>query len=382
VNRTQQPSGKFISVGTGDAQYRAFVPDPLPPHVEFDMELVLALSEADRRLGELAGVGRSIPNPQLLIRPFMNREAVLSSRIEGTQAGLEELYEFEAASAAARSKMPSDVAEVANYVNALEHGLARLSALPLSLRLLREVHSKLMEGVRGGQATPGEFRRSQNWIGRPGCSLDQATFVPPPVPEMQEVLSSLESYLHAEDSLPPLIRIAAIHYQFESIHPFLDGNGRVGRLLISLLLNHWELLPMPLLYLSAYFERYRQEYYERLLGVSMNGRWREWLLFFLRGVIEESRDASGRLKLLEDLAIEYRRKVMSLGGSVLPLRLVESLFSVPVVTVSEAQEILGVTYHSARLAVRKLVDLGILQKPSEAVYGKRFVASEILRAVE
>lgn len=382
MNRTQQPSGKFISVGTGDAQYRAFVPDPLPPHVEFDMELVLALSEADRRLGELAGVGRSIPNPQLLIRPFMNREAVLSSRIEGTQAGLEELYEFEAASAAARSKMPSDVAEVANYVNALEHGLARLSALPLSLRLLREVHSKLMEGVRGGQATPGEFRRSQNWIGRPGCSLDQATFVPPPVPEMQEVLSSLESYLHAEDSLPPLIRIAAIHYQFESIHPFLDGNGRVGRLLISLLLNHWELLPMPLLYLSAYFERYRQEYYERLLGVSMNGRWREWLLFFLRGVIEESRDASGRLKLLEDLAIEYRRKVMSLGGSVLPLRLVESLFSVPVVTVSEAQEILGVTYHSARLAVRKLVDLGILQKPSEAVYGKRFVASEILRAVE
>ncbi len=377
-----QPSGRIITVGTGEAEYRALVPAPLPPAVELDREIILALSDADRALGELAGVGRSVPNPQLLIRPFMNREAVLSSRIEGTEAGLEDLYRYEASDVPGRARAHSDAAEVANYVRALEYGLARLPELPLSLRLLREVHDKLMAGVRGEQATPGEFRRSQNWIGRPGCSLNEATFVPPPVPEMQNALSKLESYLHADNSLPPLVRIAAVHYQFESIHPFLDGNGRVGRLLISLLLSHWNLLPLPLLYLSAYFERNRQDYYDHLLAVSLHGAWREWLLFFLRGVTEESHDASGRLKLLEDLQIEYRQKVIGLGGSVLPLQLVDHLFSVPVVTVSEAQEILGVTYHSARLAVRKLVDLGILQKPSEAVYGKRFVASEILHAVE
>lgn len=367
-----------MDVGAGEARYRAFVPAPLPPTVEFDSELVLALSGADRALGELAGVGRSIPNPQLLIRPFLNREAVLSSRIEGTQAGLQELYEFEAADASARSKIHSDVVEVANYVHALEHGLARLPELPLSLRLLREVHEKLMEGVRGGQATPGEFRRSQNWIGRPGCGLNDATFVPPPVPEMQEALSSLEAYLHAEGSLPPLIRIAAIHYQFESIHPFLDGNGRVGRLLISLLLSYWNLLPLPLLYLSAYFERNRQEYYARLLAVSMDGEWREWLVYFLRGVTEESQNASGRLKLLEDLQAEYRQRVLELRASALPLRIVERLFEAPVITARQIQHLFGVSYNSARLAIDKLMAEGILKSTGDETYGKELVASGIV----
>lgn len=381
MKASEQPNGSIIEIGAGEARYRAFVPAPLPPRVEFDVELVLGLSNADRALGELAGIGQNAANPQLLIRPFMNREAVLSSRIEGTEAGLEDLYAYEAAGVAGRKKFRSDVVEVANYVRALEHGLARLSELPLSLRLLREVHEKLMTGVRGDHATPGEFRRSQNWIGRPGCSLNEATYVPPPVSQMQDSLSSLETYLHAEDRLPPLIRIAAIHYQFESIHPFLDGNGRVGRLMISLLLNYYGLLPLPLLYLSAYFERNRQEYYARLLAVSMESAWREWLLYFLQGVTEEARDASSRFKRLESLQIEYREKAMALGGSVLPARLVDYLFRVPALTIAEAQEAMSVTYPTARLAVLKLVDLGILEESSEAVYGKRFACPGILSVI-
>lgn len=374
------PSGQFVNVGSGDVQYRAFVPAALPPSVEFTSELVLALSEADRALGELAGVGRSLANPHLLIRPFIRREAVLSSRIEGTQAGIEDLYEFEAGESTARTAAP-DVTEVANYVRALEYGLDRLASLPLSLRLIREIHERLMQGVRGKQATPGEFRRSQNWIGRPGCSLSEATFVPPPVPEMEKALASLEGYVHAQDALPPLVRIAAIHYQFESIHPFLDGNGRVGRLIVSLLLTHWGLLPMPLLYLSAYFERNRQEYYNRLLSVSLQSQWVEWLLFFLQGVAGESRDASGRIKTIQDMESDYRARVMEMRASVLPLRLVDHLFETPVLTIPGAQQFLGVTYNSARLAIDKLVSAGILEAAEDEIYGKRFAAREILQAI-
>ena len=369
----------MIDVGRAEAQYRAFVPNALPPVVEFSSELVLALSDADRALGELAGLGRGIPEPQLLIRPFIRREAVLSSRIEGTLAGLEDLYQFEAG---ARGSTHPDVAEVANYVRALEYGLERVFTLPLSLRLVRELHQKLMEGVRGGQSTPGEFRRSQNWIGRPGCTLNEATYVPPPVPQMQDALAAFETYLHSDDVLPPLIRIAAIHYQFESIHPFLDGNGRVGRLIISLLLAHWDLLEMPLLYLSAYFERNRREYYDRLLAVSIKSEWQDWLLFFLRGVAEESRDASERIKVLQDLQAGYRETVMRLRASALPLRILDLLFATPVITARQAQNTLGVSYNGARLAIGKLVDAGILHGTSDETYGREFIATGILHALE
>lgn len=378
----QKPSGRMIAVGEGEAKYTAFIPAPLPPPVEFDPELVFALSEADRALGELAGVGRSVPNPQLLIRPFINREAVLSSRIEGTQASLEDLYEFEARGAGARTTAHPDVAEVANYVRALEYGLERVDSLPLSLRLVRELHEKLMEGVRGGQATPGEFRRSQNWIGRPGCTLNEATFVPPPVPEMQDALAALETYIHAQDRLPALIRIAAIHYQFESIHPFLDGNGRVGRLLISLLLAHWDLLSLPLLYLSAYFERNRTEYYERLLAVSLRGEWHDWLLYFLHGVAEESRDASQRIKVLQDLQADYRERVMRLHASVLPLRIVDRLFVTPVTTTRQVAELFSVSYNGAKLAISKLVQIGILRAVNDEAHGRAFAAQAVIEAVQ
>ncbi|MBC7239607.1 MAG: Fic family protein, partial [Chloroflexi bacterium] len=221
---------------------------PLPPVIAADWELMCALSEADRSLSNLAGLGRTMPNPHLLIGPFVRREAVLSSRIEGTEADIADLYAYEARQlplpGVEVSPPESDVQEVLNYVNALEYGLQRLNTLPMSLRLMRELHAKLLAGVRGEYATPGEFRHSQNWIGPPGCSLNEAIFVPPPPAQMDEALDALEKYLQSDDMYPPLIRLAFIHYQFEAIHPFLDGNGRIGRLLLSLLLVQWQLLPL------------------------------------------------------------------------------------------------------------------------------------------
>jgi Fic family protein len=378
------PSGRLLKVGADEAAYWVFLPNPLPPALPFDAELVRALSEADRALGELSGLGRTIPNPQLLIRPFVRREAVLSSRIEGTQADIADLYAYEAGQLPLPGVKPalpeSDVREVFNYVRAMEYGLERLNTLPVSLRLMRELHERLMEGVRGDKATPGEFRHSQNWIGRPGCSLNEAEYVPPPVPEMIESLGALEKYLHEGNTYPPLMRLAFIHYQFEAIHPFLDGNGRIGRLLISLLLVNWNLLPLPLLYLSAYFEHHRQDYYDLLLAVSERGAWREWVMFS-RGVAEQAIDANNRAKRLQDLQIEWRQQLIKARASASCLHLADSLFESPMLSISKAQQILGVTYHSAQRSVERLVKAGVLRQRGETAYGKTFVAEEILRAV-
>ena len=266
-------AGRVVRAPEG---YWAFVPAPLPPALEPSWDLFSRLSDADRALSELAGRAANLPNPHLLIAPFLRREAVLSSRIEGTQASLSDLFFFEAGSPSARSatrRVPDDVQEVANYVRALEYGLKRTATLPISLRLIREIHGRLMKGVRGNHLMPGEFRRTPNWIGPAGCTLMDATYVPPPVPAMHAALDRFEKYLHQKPTLPPLVRLALVHYQFEAIHPFVDGNGRVGRLLIPLLLCHERLLPQPLLYLSAYFERHRTEYYRHLLTVSQTGSW-------------------------------------------------------------------------------------------------------------
>jgi Fic family protein len=261
------PAGRVVTAGAGAAAYRAFVPHPLPPPLAPDAELWRVLSGADRALGELAGLGRTLPNAQLLVRPFIHREAVLSSRIEGTHTDLAGLYAYEA-----RQGEPvedeADAHEVHNYVVALDYGIERLAKLPVSLRLMREIHERLMTDVRGGYATPGQFRRSQNWIGAPGSTLQNATYVPPPPAEMHAALNAFEKYLHAEDAYPPLVRLAFAHYQFEAIHPFVDGNGRVGRLLLALLLVAWDLLPQPLLYLSPYFEANRRDYYDLLRRLS------------------------------------------------------------------------------------------------------------------
>src|SRR5437016_8513013 len=282
------PSGRRVRCGGG---YAAFVPDPLPPELEWTPTLVRALSDADRLVGRLAGEGGRLPNPQLLIRPFVRCEAMLSSCIEGTRATLGELLAAEAGAAVDRS--PADLREVANYVVALEYGVKRLKTLPLSLRLTRELHTKLMTGVRGGHATPGEFRKTQNWIGPPGSTLENAIYVPPPPEVLVECLSAWEKFLH-DHSLPVLVQAALMHIQFEAIHPFLDGNGRVGRLLITLFLVERDVLPTPLLYLSAFFEATRGDYYKSLQGVHERGGWEEWLIYFLNGVARQSEDALSR----------------------------------------------------------------------------------------
>ncbi|HUU97320.1 MAG TPA: Fic family protein [Phycisphaerae bacterium] len=377
---TEDRWGRLTRAAEG---YWAFVPNPLPPALEPGWELADQVSEADRALGLLAGTARNLPNPHLLIGPFVRREAVLSSRIEGTLASLSDLFFFEAANGPApdRPQAP-DVHEVMNYVRAMEYGLERLSELPASLRLIRELHAKLMEGVRGERQAPGEFRRSQNWIGPPGCTLMEASYVPPPVPEMEDALGGFEAYLHAKSPLPPLVRLALVHYQFEAIHPFLDGNGRIGRLLISLLLCSEGLLPQPLLHLSAFFERHRDQYYGLLLDVSRRGAWLPWILFFLRGVAEQSHDAVARTKRLLDLWGEYRGKFLAARSSALLLRLVDDLFFYPVVTIPRAAERLGITHRSAALNIEKMVNAGILTEVTGRERYKVYVARRIIDLVE
>ncbi|MCW5774847.1 MAG: Fic family protein [Phycisphaeraceae bacterium] len=372
--------GRLVRVGGGHGSYWAYVPDPLPASVQWRSSLLTVLSAADRALGRLAGVGQNLPNPHLLIGPFMRREAVLSSRIEGTQASLSDLVLFEAIPDA--EPRIADVREVYNYVRALEHGMSRLSTPPMSLRLVREMHELLMRGVRGDSANPGEFRTIQNWIGPSGGSISDATFVPPPPKELIPALNAFESYLHAKTDLPPLVRLAMVHYQFEAIHPFLDGNGRIGRLLITLLLCMEGILPGPLLYLSAYLERERNAYYSHLLAVSREGKWDEWVEFFLRGVAEQSMDAVTRATRLVELRDEYRRRLTGVRGSALPLRLADELFAHPAVSVARVCDALGVTRRSAQINVDKLVAAGILREVTGKRRNRVYVAEGIVRAVQ
>ena len=374
---TERKSGRLIKHQRG---YWAFVPNPLPPSIELTWQMVNEISAADRGLSELAGVARTLPNPNLLIGPFLGREAVLSSRIEGTHASLSDLFFLEAAEVPPTPG--SDVREVRNYVRALEHGLKRLEELPVCMRLLREMHRELMTGVGSDHLTPGEIRKSQNWIGPAGCTLNGAKFVPPPPEEMDEALSELEKFIHASSSLPLVVRLALIHYQFEAIHPFLDGNGRIGRLLIVLLLAAEKVLPQPMLYLSAYFEGHRSEYYRLLMEVSRDGKWQEWISFFLRGVAEQSRDAVVRSDKLLNLWQQYRRKVQAARSSSLLPALVDELFHRPYMTFSHAAKVLQVTFRSAQLNVQKLVDAKILDELPGRKYGRIFVAREIVTILE
>jgi Fic family protein len=320
-------------------------------------------------------VGRTMPNPHLLIGPFMRREAVLSSRIEGTQADIADLYAYEAGQ---QAPPESDVREVHNYVRALEYGLERVQTPPVSLRLLRELHARLMEGVRSEQAAPGEFRRSQNWIGRPGCSLNEADFVPPPVAEMHAALDAFEKYLHAQDDYPPLVRLAFVHYQFEAIHPFVDGNGRIGRLLLTLLLVNWGLLPLPLLYLSAYFERHRSAYYDLLRAASERGEWREWAVFFLRGVADQARDAVVRIRRLQDLQLAWRESLQKARMTGLVLGIADWLFENPIISANQVAERFGVTHQAAMQALRRLEEHQIVRETTGKRRNRAFVAADIL----
>ncbi len=360
--------------------YHAFMPPDLPPKLEIDWSLAALMSEADRAVAELSGAGRLLPNPHLLIRPYLRREAVLSSLIEDTFAEVDELLLFEVE--------PSDtppresIREVANHVRALETGLARLDDIPISSRLIREAHSILLSDVRGGEGskTPGEFRRSQNWIGRPGSTLKTATYVPPPPDEVERLLGQWENYLHSDSPEPDLIKIALLHYQFEAIHPFLDGNGRIGRLLITLFLCTKGTLSQPLLYLSAYFERYRDEYYRHLLAVSTQGAWMAWLGYFLVGVRDTARDALADTTAIIDLYQHYRglmdnaKRPPSAAPGVL-----DALFAAPMLSISSHAERHGESFQNVSKAVTWWEGHALVEEITNQKRNRIFTAPEILR---
>ncbi len=368
-------AGKVIKTLKG---YNAFLPNPLPPHLEWNTDLVNALSRADYILGKLSREGSKLPNPHLLIRPFITREAVLSSKIEGTQATLGEILAGEVGAQIDRS--PADLQEVQNYIIALEYGLERLNDFPLSLRLIKEIHGKLMLGVRGSHATPGEFRRTQNWIGTPGCTLATAKFVPPSPDNLMDTLKDFESFLY-DQSLPPLIHIALCHYQFEAIHPFLDGNGRIGRLLITLLLMQHTLLPSPLLYLSAFFEATREEYYKQLYNVSCHGAWQEWLMYFLNGVALQALDVLSRAERINTLINNWQDQVG--GTNSATMHEIVSYFAVnPFLTTKKIVENLGVAFTTAQRAIKKLEELGIIQQINASKRDRVYCVTEILAILE
>jgi Fic family protein len=362
--------------------YMAFIPAPLPPNIAWSNKLLVALSKADRSLVHLAEVGNAFPSPHMVVRPFIRREAVLSSQIEGTRTTFRELLSFEAGQLSMFRDL-DDTSEVHNYVLALDYGLERLETLPLSIRLIREIHAILMQGVRGEMMTPGEVRRSQNWIGRPGATLEDARYVPPPPDKMHNCLSDLERFIHADSELPPLLRIGMIHYQFESIHPFLDGNGRVGRLLVTFLLVAWGLLSQPLLYLSNFIEINRQEYYDRLLAVSQKGDWEAWLLFFLDGVRSQAEDASQRIASLEKLRAMYRKQFEKDRSRKTLEILVDYFIGSPITSISQAQESLNIgSFNMIQRNIEKLEERGIVREVTGNKRNRIYHAGEILKILE
>jgi Fic family protein len=363
-------SGTYISQASG---YKAFLPAPLPPKppIALDDKLQALLTSADMALARLDGLGQVLPNVNLFIAMYVKKEALLSSQIEGTQASLENLF---AAELGDTPENINDVEEVVNYVKALNYGLERLREFPMSLRLIREIHEVLMAGVRGGDKTPGEFRKSQNWIGPPGSTLKDATFVPPPPYEAEKALGELELYLHQSQTLPALVDCAMIHYLFETIHPFLDGNGRLGRLLITFYL-HWQgVMDKPLLYLSYYFKRNRQEYYDRLNLARESGDFEQWIAFFLRGVVATADAAVETAKNILELQTAHRDLLWQKKiSSPYAVGILERLFHTPYVSVNDVATHFSMTYPTAAKVIGQLEEIGILKEVSGKQRDKRYL---------
>lgn len=373
-------AGRYLRQPTG---YRAFIPAPLPPNPPLDLGGALRdkLSAADYALGLLAGAVLTLPNPDLFVFMYVRKEAVLSSQIEGTQSSLQNLLAAEAQ--LFDPDTPKDVNEVANYVRAMNYGLKRLKDLPVSVRLIREIHTELLRGVRGGSLQPGELRTSQNWIGPGGCTLTNATFVPPPPHEVPQALSNLECFLH-DASLPPLVQVGLAHAQFETIHPFLDGNGRIGRLLITFLLTEKQLLAQPVLYLSHYFKQHRSEYYERLQAVRDTGDWEDWLTFFLSGVVEVSQQATYTAAAILRMREDYRARITEgLGRAAANgQRVMDRLFDNPIITVATVREWLGLTPTGANQIVSRLENIGLLREITGYARNRRFCFEPYLKLFE
>lgn len=371
--------GEFVSIDG----HQAYNPDPLPPELELTTELFRTHADAQKELSELAGIGRTIQNPHMLIRPFIRQEAVLSSRIEGTQADLSDVLAFEAGDEKyVDEPRRVGVREVQNYVAATENGLDSLSAGPISLDLIRSAHGILLSGVRGEDKKPGAFRDRQNFIAPPGITEPQdARFVPPPASAAHYAMRELEEFIQGESEYPDLIDVALAHYQIEAIHPFLDGNGRIGRLLITLMICERGLLHEPLLYLSAYFNRNREEYFDRLFEVSATDSWEPWLLFFLRGVKSQAREALIRSRELYELHSEYRERYQASQSETI-LQLIDVLFSRPVLTVRKATEEIGdKTWQAVNNSVNRLEEDGILTEVTGRSQNRLFEATEILNVI-
>lgn len=375
-------AGRFVRQQAGPDGFAAFIPAPLPPEppVQFHLQIQSGLEKASRALGRLDGVTLLLPDPGLFLYTYIRKEAVLSSQIEGTQSTLSDLLLFE--HEATPGTPLSDVSEVSNYRAAMQHGLDRLAeGFPLSLRLIREIHEILVRGTRGSDKTPGDFRTTQNWIGgtRPG----NAAFVPPPPNEVLPALGNLETFLHQEDDgIPVLIRAGIAHAQFETIHPFLDGNGRVGRLLITFLLCEKGILGQPLLYLSLYLKRNKERYYEALQRIRTHGEWEEWLQFYLEGIHDVAIEAANTAKRLIDVFECDRQSIQRLGrGSTSPLKIHELLKHRAVTTISAAAQQAGVTFPTASEALRKLAELGIVREITGRSRDRVFLYSKYLEAL-
>ncbi|KUK53362.1 MAG: Uncharacterized protein XD78_1265 [Desulfotomaculum sp. 46_296] len=360
------------------AGYTVFIPNPLPPNPPInlnDIELAKLLSEANREIGRLDGVAYILPNPDLFVYMYIRKEAVLSSQIEGTQASLIDILEFGEENI---KSAPMDIKETVNYIRALDYGLERLESLPVSLRLIKEIHSILLKGTRGGKRNPGEFRKIQNWIGPQDSGLNSATFVPPPVPDMVKAMNDLELFIHNENALPILIKVGLVHCQFETIHPFLDGNGRIGRLLITFLLCQQKIINSPLLYLSFYFKKNRTEYYDWLMKVRNKGDWEGWLKFFLKGIIEVSKQATRTARDILELQMKYKEKVIQSINSPNALRLLDLLYLKPILTITEAANELDLSYPATSNLFERLISLGILKEKTARQRNKSFAFLDYL----
>ncbi|MDP8230069.1 MAG: Fic family protein [Candidatus Gorgyraea atricola] len=360
-------------------KYKAFIPNPLPPKPQliFDKETIDALSRADTAVGRLSGISEALPNPNLFVAMYVRKEAVLSSQIEGTEASLEDVLEYESGNKP--KKLLNDVTEVVNYVKAMNYGLKKIEELPLSLRLIKEIHTELMHGVRGGDRAPGELRKTQNWIGPKGCTLSNARFVPPPPHEMTQALGDLEKYMHSQLSYPLLAECGLMHYQFETIHPFLDGNGRIGRLLITFFLCHKKILKKPLLYLSHYFKQNRLEYYDRLMAVREKGDFESWIKFFLRGVASVAEEACKTSTKIINLKDKDKKMVIeTYKESSKAAIFYEKLFDRPIVSIKDIAKIMNITFPTASDVCMKLTKIDVLSEITGKERNKLFVYKEYL----
>jgi len=369
-------AGDYRTNLTGELQYKSFLPSSLPPNppVEFDEETVNLLSKANRSIGILEGMSRQILNIELFVSIYVRKEALLSSQIEGTQATLDDILDPNI-----EENTNQNVADVINYIKASQYASARLSELPICNRMLKETHEILMQDVRGGEKNSGEFRRSQNWIGPAGSTLKDARYIPPNPEDMLEALSDLEKFINSEDELEPLIKIALIHYQFETIHPFLDGNGRIGRLLIALYLIEKKLLSQETLYISYFLKRNRIEYYDRLTEVRVKGNFEQWIKFFLLAIYESAQDAINtieRIIKLHDKNIEVVKNTGKAAKTI--MKVLNYLEGSPIIDIKKTSMALELSFNTVSNAVNRLVELGILRQTENVRRSRVFAYEEYL----